>query len=66
LGLCQSNLTFIKARAKFKAKAIINYKVLDNRATPHRRRKWQPTPELLSMDRGAWWATVSAVAKSWT
>jgi len=40
--------------------------VLDNRATPHRRRKWQPTPELLSMDRGAWWATVSAVAKSWT
>ena len=33
------------------------------------RRKWQPTPVLLPgnlMDRGAWWATVHWVAKSWT
>ena len=29
------------------------------------RREWQPTPEN-SMDRGAWWATVHGVAKSWT
>ena len=33
------------------------------------RRKWQPTPVFLprkSMDRGAWWATVHSIAKSWT
>ena len=34
------------------------------------RRKWQPTPVFSclenSMDRGAWWATVHRVAKSWT
>jgi len=33
------------------------------------RRKWQPTPVLLPenpMDKGAWWATVHGVAKSWT
>ena len=33
------------------------------------RRKWQPTPVFLlenSMDRGAWWAIVHGVAKSWT
>jgi len=32
-------------------------------------RKWQPTPVVLlgkSMDRGAWWATVPGVTKSWT
>ena len=34
-----------------------------------RRRQWHPTPVLLpgkSMDRGAWWAAVHGVAKSWT
>ena len=33
------------------------------------RRKWQPTPVFLPgefHDRGAWWATVYGVAKSWT
>ena len=33
------------------------------------RRQWHPTPVLLpgkSMDRGAWWAAVRGVAKSWT
>ena len=33
------------------------------------RRKWQPTPVFLpgeSMDRGAWWAPVDGVTKSWT
>ena len=33
------------------------------------RYKWQPIPVVLpgkSMDRGAWWATVYGVAKSWT
>ena len=33
------------------------------------RRKWQPTPLFLlgnPMDRGAWWATVHGVSKSWT
>ena len=33
------------------------------------RRKWQPTPVFLpgkSMDRGAWWAMVYGIAKSWT
>jgi len=33
------------------------------------RRKWQPTPVFLpgkSLDRGAWWATVHGVTKSWT
>ena len=33
------------------------------------RRAWQPTPVFLlenPMDRGAWWATVHGVAKSWT
>ena len=33
------------------------------------RSTWQPTPVLLPenpMDRGAWWATVHGVAKSWT
>ena len=32
------------------------------------RRKWQPTPVFLpgeSHGRGAWWATVHGVAKSW-
>ena len=32
------------------------------------RREWQPTPVFLlehPMDRGAWWATVPGVAKSW-
>ena len=32
-------------------------------------RKWQPTAVFLPenpMDRGAWWATVDGVAKSWT
>ena len=32
-------------------------------------RQWHPTPVLLpgkSMDRGAWWAAVHGVAKSWT
>ena len=32
-------------------------------------RKWQPTPVFLhenSMDRGAWWAPVRGVTKSWT
>ena len=32
-------------------------------------RKWQPTPVFLPgdpMDRGAWWATVHGVTKSWT
>ena len=32
------------------------------------RRKWQPTPVFLPgrfIDRGAWWATVYGVAKSW-
>ena len=35
-----------------------------------RRREWQPTPVFLAwknpMDRGAWWATVYGVTKSWT
>ena len=33
------------------------------------RRAWQPTPVFLpeeSMDRGAWWAIVHRVAKSWS
>ena len=33
------------------------------------RRKWQPTPVFLpgeSIDRGAWWAPVDGVTKSWT
>ena len=33
------------------------------------RREWQPTTVFLpgkSMDRGAWWATVHEIAKSWT
>ena len=33
------------------------------------RRAWQPTPMFLPenpMDRGAWWAIVHRVAKSWT
>ena len=33
------------------------------------RREWQPAPVFLPgefMDRGAWWATVHGVAKSWT
>ena len=33
------------------------------------RRKWQPTPVFCLgkfMERGAWWATVHTVAKSWT
>jgi len=30
------------------------------------RRAWQPTPWENPMDRGAWWATVHRVAKSWT
>ena len=33
------------------------------------RRAWQPTPVFLPgepMDRGAWWATVHRVVKSWT
>ena len=33
------------------------------------RREWQPSPVVLpgkSMDRGAWWATVHEIAKSWT
>jgi len=29
------------------------------------RRKWQQSPEN-SMERGAWWATVRGVTKSWT
>ena len=35
----------------------------------HWRRKWQPTPVFLpgeSQDRGAWWAAIFGVAKSWT
>ena len=35
----------------------------------HRRRKWEPAPIFLpreSQDRGAWWATVHGVTKSWT
>ena len=39
------------------------------RKTPWRRRAWQPTPVFLPgnpMDRGAWWAMVHRVAKSWT
>ena len=33
-----------------------------------RRRRWHPTPVLLPnpMGRGAWWAAVHGVAKSWT
>ena len=34
----------------------------------YRRRQWHPTPVLLpgkSMDRGAWWAAVHGVTKSW-
>ena len=34
-----------------------------------RRRQWHPSPVLFpgkSMDRGAWWATVHGVGKSWT
>ena len=33
------------------------------------RRKWQPTPVCClenPMDRGAWWATVHGILKSWT
>ena len=33
------------------------------------RREWQPIPVFLPgefMDRGAWWATVHGIAKSWT
>ena len=30
------------------------------------RRAWQPTPWKNPMDRGAWWATVHRVTKSWT
>jgi len=33
------------------------------------RKEWQYTPAFLldnSMDKGAWWATVHGVAKSWT
>ena len=33
------------------------------------RRAWQPTPVFLpkeALDRGAWWATVHRIAKSWT
>ena len=33
------------------------------------RRAWQPTPVFLSekpMDRGAWWAAIPEVKKSWT
>ena len=36
---------------------------------PRERRQWHPTLVLLprnSMDRGAWWAEVPGVAKSWT
>ena len=35
----------------------------------HWRRKWQPTPVFClrnPMDRGAWWAIVHGVTKSWT
>ena len=37
--------------------------------TTYWRRKWQPTPAHClenSMDRGALWATIHGVAKSWT
>ena len=30
------------------------------------RRQWQPTPVLLPVDGGAWWAAVLGVSKSWT
>ena len=30
------------------------------------RRQWQPTPVLLPVDGGAWWAAVHGVSKSWT
>ena len=71
LGLCQSNLAFIKAKAKakFKGKAIINYKMLDNSEMPHRRRKWHPLQYSClenPMDRGAWQAAVHGVTKSQT
>ena len=44
----------------------IKIKVLSSRRW---RRHWHPTPVLLPgkcMDRGAWWAAVHGVAKSWT